>query len=87
MRYFITTPEWAQNRSREEALSRGCGPVTAYWWAWIINHSDSSQAALQFGDNEQVPPDCEPTVDTLPPEWFEGGTAERAIAEERERAS
>ena len=70
MKYYITTPQVAELISRNEALIKGCGPVTQYWWSWIINNSDSSQAALCFRDDEIVP---YTTTGSLGAEWYDNG--------------
>lgn len=87
MKYFITTTHNAESITRKEAISRGCGPVTTYWWGFTTKWDDPEQAALVFDDTETVPEECQPTQDFLPPDWFEPGTAERAAAEEMQRNS
>jgi hypothetical protein len=67
MKYYITTPQIAELISRNKALENGCGPVTKYWWSWIINYSNPLEAALCFQDNEDVEYE---TVDTLGSEWY-----------------
>ena len=67
MKYYITTPQIAELISRNEALEKGCGPVTLYWWSWIVDYSDSTQAALCFQDDEEVP---YPTTGSLPSNWY-----------------
>ena len=67
MKYYITTPQIAELISRNEALERGCGPVTKYWWSWIINESDNTQAAVCFNDDETVP---YATTGSLGSEWY-----------------
>lgn len=63
MKYYITTTANAQQISQEKATELGCGPITQYWWGWIVDDRDPSQAALSFQDDEDVP---YTTVDTLP---------------------
>lgn len=67
MKYYITTPQIAELISRNEALERGCGPVTKYWWSWIINESDNTQAAVCFNDDETV---SYVTTGSLGSEWY-----------------
>jgi len=67
MKYYITTPQIAELISRNKALELGCGPVTQYWWSWIINESDNTEAALCFKDDEDIPYE---TVDSLGSEWY-----------------
>lgn len=63
MKYYITTTANAEQISRDKATELGCGPVTQYWWGWIVDDRDSTQAALCFQDDESV---SHTTVDTLP---------------------
>jgi len=63
MKYYITTASDAEQISKNKALQLGCGPITKYWWGWIVDDRDPSQAALTFQDDEDVP---YTTVDTLP---------------------
>ena len=63
MKYYITTLEEAKQISRDKAIEKGCGPVTQYWWGWIVDDRDADQAALCFDDNEPV---SYTTVDELP---------------------
>jgi len=37
----------ATSKSRAEALRRGCGPVTLYWWTTVV-HPVSKAVALAF---------------------------------------
>lgn len=67
MKYYITTPQIAELISRNKALEKGCGPVTKYWWSWIINESDNTQAALCFQDDEDISYE---TTGSLGSEWY-----------------
>ena len=67
MKYYITTPQIAELISRNKALELGCGPVTQYWWSWIINESNNTEAALCFKDDENVPYE---TTESLGSEWY-----------------
>lgn len=40
----------AEARSREEAISRGCGPVTVFWWE--VDKRDDGKAGLWIPDGE-----------------------------------
>jgi hypothetical protein len=63
VKYYITTTANAEQISRDKAIEKGCGPVTKYWWAWIVDDRDADQSALCFEDDESV---SYTTVDTLP---------------------
>lgn len=85
-KYFISTTSFCQQKSSEKALERGCGPVTRYWWGFVKKWDDPSRSALVFTDSN-IPVDCQPTVDFLPPDWYPPESPERAAAEERERGA
>tara|TARA_B100002019_G_scaffold203823_1_gene176766 strand:- start:1751 stop:1972 length:222 start_codon:yes stop_codon:yes gene_type:complete len=63
MKYYITTTANAEQISQNKATQEGCGPVTKYWWDWIVDNRDADQSALCFQDDESV---SYTTVDTLP---------------------
>ena len=63
MKYYITTTANAEQISQNKAMQEGCGPVTKYWWDWIVDNRDADQSALCFQDDESV---SYTTVDTLP---------------------
>jgi len=63
MKYYITTTANAQQISQDKATELGCGPITQYWWGWIVDNRDPDQSALCFQDDEVV---SYTTVDTLP---------------------
>lgn len=63
MKYYITTTANAKQISQDKATELGCGPITQYWWGWIVDDRDPDQSALCFQDDEVV---SYTTVDTLP---------------------
>ena len=54
MKYYITTTANAEQISQNKATQEGCGPVTKYWWDWIVDNRDADQSALCFQDDESV---------------------------------
>jgi len=68
MKYYITTTSEAEQISRDKALDLGCGPVTKYWWGWVVDARDAGQSALCFEDNEEV---SYTTVSSLPDGFLE----------------
>ena len=68
MKYYITTTANAEQISRDKAIEKGCGPVTKYWWAGIVDSRDADQSALCFEDDEDV---SYSTVSSLPNGFLE----------------
>lgn len=67
---YLTMPDAAsaEQRSREEALSRGCAPdATTHWWPWRVD-PETGAAVLLIDDGDALRPG--ESASATPPEWL-----------------
>lgn len=65
MNYLVfSTAAEAEQRSREEAISRGCSGNTLYWWDWA--EGADGRAVLLLGADI-----ADGSISALPSDWIE----------------
>lgn len=53
----------AKRASRNEAIKRGCGGSTEYWWGWVVHEDGRAALCAKTKVNDDW-------VDELDPSWF-----------------
>jgi len=69
MKYHIAKKQNALDKNHQEALNRGCGLTTQYWWSMIYSN-DNTEIALRIPEEDVPEPMPKDQVEDVLPDRF-----------------